>query len=788
MNLSDFCQPFYSGAKATSGLKGVVAQNGIAEYFMRTAIGEDRANSELVYTEDQFRKWFKGDRTPKAELWAVIADTLDNQIAETQFSRALSEKINDNALPALFRKFGIVLNAREMPDKYAFSAALTKQFIAIAKRNGECANIISASYRDYMEVAEFPDYVKNAQDKYAKMKTLLYTSEERPFDEFFVCNTISTEPTRMFRRISEKNAIENVTAAKLLQKSKYTLLVGMGGIGKSMMMRHLFLEAISHYSSTGIFPILVTLREFNAGNADLMDMVVDSVHRFDMSFSAVHAHNIMSEGKALLLLDGLDEVRFDEIDSFKAQLDALVDRYPNNQYIMSTRRFSSFVELSRFKMLFMMPFTHSQALELIDKLEYCPEEPKLKQQFRDKLEHEYFHTHLEFVTNPLLLTLMLMNYRRFSDVPEKKYLFYEQAYETLLRHHDSDKLAYKRVFRSVTDPSDFTLVFREFCAKSYRKGDYKFNRAQFDDYFSKLKSVERVDKDLMKPDNFLYDICHSACLMYEEGQYYHFLHRSFQEYFYADYYSRQDDTTLRKLGLTIDQKERTPFDENTAFDMLYDKEPEKVEHFILLPFLEKIYEDDVERNKYWKFLQYGFGSWIYTLFDDDIIEKHGLDKIKRNYFPVVGDDCYTQSNILSLIFRLCNIWDGFEIKADLSKYRYSDLIIDNLYAQLDEDDDDETVHISYIPGEIIERMVSKEGSQLAIQLAKDENDKPIAIGHVYNFKFSYGLEKPEKYKELVALFEGEKVAPKRIYNTVKKYYNNLKAKFANSNEIDDDDF
>ena len=39
---------------------------------------------------------------------------------------------------------------------------------------------------------------------------------------------------------------------------------------------------------------------------------------------------------------------------------------------------------------------------------------------------------------------------------------------------------------------------------------------------------------MMKLDNFLFDVCHSACLMYEEGQNYHFLHRSFQEYFFAN--------------------------------------------------------------------------------------------------------------------------------------------------------------------------------------------------------------------------------------------------------------
>ena len=571
MKFCDFCAPFYTGQKATSGLKGVTAQAAIADFFMSTALGE-MSKIELIFGEDLFRKWFKGDREPTSDLWEKTVTAFD----ETRFSRTVSAKFNEKTLPSLLTAFGVQLAENEVPDKFAFSAALAKQFGAIARGNGEAENIINDIYRTYLRVSDFPDYVRNSQAKYARLKTLLYSSEERSFDEFFVCNTISRVPSR-HRHVPDHVLIKNVVLEDLAKRSRNVLLVGMGGIGKSMMMRHLFLDSIRKYSQSGILPIMVTLREFGADNIDLFNLIVDSVHRFDITFSTAHVHKFMTAGKCQILLDGLDEIKSSDLDKFQRQLDAIIDRYPDNQYVMSTRRFSSFVELSRFTLLYILPFTNEQALELIDRLEYCPEEPKLKQQFRDKLVSDYFQSHAEFVTNPLLLTLMLMSYHRFADVPEKKYLFYEQAYQTLLQRHDSDKLAYKRVFRSVNDPSDFTLVFREFCAKSYRKGDYEFGQNKFEDYFGKLRAIERLDKDMMKSDAFLFDACNSACLMYEEGQSYHFLHRSFQEYFFADYYSREDDTTLLKLGKYIRTSDQMLFDEGSAFEMLYDLAPEKVE-------------------------------------------------------------------------------------------------------------------------------------------------------------------------------------------------------------------
>lgn len=528
MKLHDFCRPFYTGTKKTAGIKGKGVQKDIAEYFMSLALGE-MAKVELHYGDDLLRKWFKGEREPSAELWAIVVSNFD----EIRFSRAVTASLNVEMLPELMTAFEVVLHEEEVVDKYAFCTALARQFMAIAESSGVADNIMERVYRECLNVSEFPEYVEKSFGKYSKLKTLLYSSQERRFEDFFVCNSISIEPV-IGKRVVWGKTIENVTLEKLSETSRCTLLVGMGGIGKSMMMRHLFLTSIKNYEKTGKMPILVTLREFGVDNSDLFNIIVDSVHRFDITFSSAHVHKLMIEGKCQILLDGLDEIKPSDLLNFQRQLDILIDRYQKNQYVMSSRNFSEFVELNSFQTMWMLPFSNEQALELIDKLEYCPEEPKLKQQFREKLENEYFETHEEFVTNPLLLTLMLMNYRRFSDVPEKKYLFYEQAYQTLLQRHDADKLAYKRVFKSVNDPSEFTLVFREFCAKSYRLGDYEFDNKKFEMYFDRVKGRDRVvDPKLMTAENFLFDVCHSVCLMYEEGQNYHFLHRSFQEYFFC---------------------------------------------------------------------------------------------------------------------------------------------------------------------------------------------------------------------------------------------------------------
>lgn len=784
MKFCDFCEPFYTSKKATSGIKGVVAQAAIADFFMSTALGE-LAKIELMFGEDQFRKWFKGDREPTADLWKKTAEVFD----ETRFSRTVSGKLNEKVLTTLVGSFGIVLQPEEIPDKFAFSAALAKQFGAIARGTGEADNIVNDIYRAYLNVSDFPDYVRNSQAKYAKLKTLLYTSEERQFDEFFVCNTVSRMHGR-FRRVPEDSMIHDVTLKELAKYSRNVLLVGMGGIGKSMMMRHLFLTSIREYSQSGVLPILVTLREFSADNDDLFNILVDSVHRFDITFSAAHVHKLLLGGNCQLLLDGLDEIKSSDLLKFQRQLDMLIDRYPNNQYVMSTRRFSSFVELSRFMLMYILPFSHAQALELIDRLEYCPEEPKLKQQFRDKLESDYFKTHAEFVTNPLLLTLMLMSYHRFADVPEKKYLFYEQAYQTLLQRHDSDKLAYKRVFQSVTDPSDFTLVFREFCAKSYRKGDYEFSRNKFDSYFGKLRATGRLDPELMKAEAFLFDACNSACLMYEEGQSYHFLHRSFQEYFFADYYSREDDTTLIKLGNYIRTSDQMLFDEGSAFEMLFDLAPEKVERFIIMPYLALIFDEGTRKQQYWKFLRDGYSGWAYTMLDDEVISQYKEKYDIRERYPRFRNNVEPESAILSLILSLLNLEYSFAMEPEGPKFKYPQIVAESLYGELLRHDDAGTfvMPLFHIPKGVLEDEDVMKDTKFLERLVLDENKKPVELGHIYFFPFGEAISNPEQFPELIELWERDACPAKKIFNHVEHYYKTLQEKYAHVDEMDDDDF
>ena len=782
MKFSDYCNPFYSTDRALCALKNKTHKNEIAQFFLTLALGPNAYI--LSYQPDTLTRFFSGAKPIPGELW----ETIRSGFRRDDFAYSLAQMLFEPALPGLCRSLGIPAEDCAAPDKYRLADALSQQFFSLAEQGGECANMVPSLYRLGIRPLDFPDYIRNAQKKYSRIKTLLYSAEERPFYDFFVCNTISTVIVPDENDPEYGSAvIRDADLTKLAARTPFALLTGMGGIGKSMMMRHLFLQSIRHTEESNRLPIFVTLREFSTENEAFPELIFRSAARFDASLDEAKVKRLLIGGNCQLLLDGLDEIRPGDMDSFLSQLDLFMDHYPANQIVMSSRRFSSFVSLSRFRVFYVQPFSLEQAVELIGKLKTddSEEERKNRQAFIRKLEDGLFYRHYGFASNPLLLTLMLWHNRQFAGIPEKPYDFYHEAYETLLQRHDGSKLTMRRSFRSVDNPSEFTAVFREFCAKSYRKGDYSYDGQSFEKYFSLVNARKRFPPERMTAENFRHDALHNACLLYEEGQRYRFLHRSFQEFFFADYYSRQDDETLRKLGQYLSATKHNRCDTGDGLDMLFDQAQDKVERFIFLPYLDDIFSCGGDRA-YWAFLKAGFSDFEYTLIDR---ENLGHPEIDEEFRERYSDGHYSMDSGSILFRKILNQIDFKGSRRGLTmdgkKMLYPDhargwLVAfrfgGHLSALLLED------------GDLDEEGSLADDPEFNSCMLRDASGEPLVIGTAYSITVDEILAEPEKYSYLYETFSSEDFTLRELFEATEAYYRSLKEKYACLSELEDENF
>jgi len=443
-------------------------------------------------------------------------------------------------------------------------------------------------------------YLTSAYEKYSKIKTLLYNAAPKDFYDFYICNDIH-ETVYVKGYENRTNIIHDATAETLRRCSNFILISGTGGLGKSMMMRHLLLDAIDNFDKFGKIPIFIPLKDYGTKTMRLLNYIYEQFTELNGTDNIEDFSDSLSYGIFFLLFDGLDEIKSDYRKIFEHELEIFADKYKNNMFIISSRPTGSFISMHRFTILKLCPFTKEQALALIDKLDFRPDEPNIKNSFRNELKTNLYVTHREFTENPLLLTIMLMTYEQFAEIPSKMHIFYREAYAALSQKHDANKGAYSRALKTGLTADRFADYFAEFCARSYRDEKYEFTDILFDKYFRSLHEHAKESYRVTVSD-FRDDLIENMCLMYYEGGKYHFTHRSFQEYFCALYFSKQKDKTLKYIGDLFESKTGSSYSDNT-FSMMFDMIPEKIEEYIFEPFLTSLFKTCDEENGYWTFLQ-----------------------------------------------------------------------------------------------------------------------------------------------------------------------------------------
>ena len=440
------------------------------------------------------------------------------------------------------------------------------------------------------EENDYSDYLSALKEKYSKVITILYEQPQN-FRDIFICSSISCQVDyyeEQFGEILPRYVeMKNPTARKLLNGlSNRIIISGIGGLGKSMMMRHLLLQACDDYASSKMIPFFVSLRNYNE-EQDLSIFIHNSTSTLS-KLTLEQFKAVLASGKALILFDGMDEIQSNRQRAFELAIEDFTDRYSDNMFIISTRRFKTFEALSRFNFTHLMPLTKEQAMALVSKLRFDEE---IKAKFLEQLDKKLYKTHKEYVTNPLLLTILLLTFKTYADVPSKMHVFYAEAYNALSTRHDASKGGFIREYKTKLPPDRFREYLTEFCGISYGDEIYEFDKETYYKIFESVRDELQEGNERVNASDFLEDMLSSVCILYEEGNVYHFVHRSFQEYFAACYLCRMDNNEYYPyISDFFNNTSRKTIQGDATLEMFYQMEPKKVKEYMFLPFLEDLFK------------------------------------------------------------------------------------------------------------------------------------------------------------------------------------------------------
>lgn len=613
-------------------------------------------------------------------------------------------------------------------------------------------------------VSPFKNYLDKAVSYYSTKKTLLYAEKPHPFYELYVCNNVKYHKyhNSVTKDTKQEIIIENATIEKLEAESKYIIIEGIGGIGKSMFLTHLFLTSAQNSETSGIIPLFLSLKNYKDTTDNVVDFIWKSVCEYDSAISRKAIIEALQNKELVLLLDGYDEIQSSARESFQSDLEAFIKSYNGNTIIMTSRPiYDSFVSFSKFSVFDIKPLTKPQALELVGKLEFWDD--IAKNNFIKALDSKLYSSHWEFASNPLLLTIMLMTYSAFGEVPAKMHVFYSKAYETMARLHDASKGSFKRPLHTNLTPEEFSKYFAEFCARTYRDEMLEFDERSFVAYMNKVLRGSSAESKGITPHDFLLDLADNLCVMYREGSTYYFIHRSFQEYFAAVHFSSEYDAKLTRIGNFFEGMKNRNYTDKT-FDMMYDMIPDKVERFIFLPFLDKLltrYSQKGE-DEYWEFLEDQYPHLNYE--EGEIGDSYLLSP---------------QSFLYKAITKFKNMDYAFDIDSVEWPNQIYDLPTQNWVKVYSEFAEDEGFLKYPDPTDIDESVIDDTMLLPEEQLPYKYNcyfGVPDNTGFLIEIEISELRKYAYKYREIRECMESPEFPLMREYREVKNYYKKLKEK------------
>jgi len=487
------------------------------------------------------------------------------------------------------------------------------------------ANKLKITYNEVKIDLEIPfqAYLTNSYEKYSKIKTIIYGIEPKKLYDFF--------EVPFLEKGSE--LIKPTKTRVLTDISKFLIIEGSGGIGKSTLMKHLFL---SELELKDYIPIFIELKDFNEeGHLDLEKLLLKKLNQFHNTFPEEYLDYALQSGCFLFLLDGYDELYSENQKEFFKKLNDFCDKYPENHYILSSRPYSEseFIEFQRFTVLKAVPFAKDQAISLITKIEYPDEE--LKDKFIRDLEDGLYDRHESFASNPLLLNIMLSTYNDYAEIPQKLHLFYYQAFDTMLSKHDATK-SYRRKLLSDLSSDTFKECFAIFCFLTYQKAKTELTFPEIEEIFKKFPL--RI-KNVLNIGNFIYDLENCLCVLYKEGNRYKFSHRSFQEYFVAYFLNIQTDSKMRDYSFHLIDSGKFSTSADSVFSMLENMSTHRFNNNILIPLLDKFEESKSDEEDLFKYYILNFPVKIIVRSDSNnksfsLGFVHPKDNLKNfiNYF------------------------------------------------------------------------------------------------------------------------------------------------------------
>ena len=513
------------------------------------------------------------------------------------------------------------------------------------------------------------DYLSANYTKLRSLSSLVFPGEGIDLYEIY-------EPLTLMRHTSTSrphNVVIREFPSRLLF-SKKIIISDAAGMGKSTLLRYLFLKAIEN--GIGV-PVFLELRRLRSSKG-LLQLIKQDLGGYFSDISDRSMVSILENGNFIIFLDGFDEIQTEDDDiiiSLREQIDSL----RGCKFIMSSRPERTEGMFPDFRVYNIKSLKKEQAFSIITKISKNNAigikligELRSLRNIDSSIE--------DFLTNPLLTSLLYKAYEHKPAIPEQKHLFFDSVFDALYEAHDYRKDGvFRRKKTSGLNSTKFRRIMSLLGHLTSYHGKVEYSRTEL---LKHIKDVKNFASDLdFDEDCFLDDICNAVPVFTKDGLIFKWSHKSMQDYFVALYISNFSSDPAKVIGKILEAQKFIKY--VPAFDMVKEMKPGFIEKCFIIPFLREYLETakgDIIEDAFYKRRMYSIR--IEDL-PTDLLRKE-LDKYSNlgmTHLLLQNSGLFIESPFYVLLENsYCAEGDGLMIKSINLKHRDESL---NAFIELD---------------------------------------------------------------------------------------------------------
>jgi len=362
---------------------------------------------------------------------------------------------------------------------------------------------------------------------------------------------------------------ERVPGLDAVQKYKKLIILGKPGAGKTTFLKHLAIQCNEGKFKPDCLPVFVTLKDFAEAESQPTLLEYISYKAFHQYVAVLPSNEqktlvadfyaVFQAGRALILLDGLDEVRAEDHHRVIKEIRDFSEQFWHNLFIMTCRIAAWEYTFEKFTEVEVADFDESQIAAFATKW------------FKGKnMSAETFLQHLnrnsrikQLTVSPLLLTLVCLAFEESGDCPSSRSELHKEGIDALLKKWDA-----KRGIQRDQIYKNFSLRRKEdllsyIAAITFKQRDYLFKQTTVEryitDYIRNFSKASSTTEELqLDSEAVLRSIEAQHGLLVERAKgIYSFSHLSFHEYFVAreiSYNSTSLEVAVQNLSCQVFDK------------------------------------------------------------------------------------------------------------------------------------------------------------------------------------------------------------------------------------------